>query len=199
MCQFIETIRIDHGKACNLLYHNKRLNATRSHFWAGCGTIHLEDHLSLSPEMDGMKCRVLYDGSGIKDITCSDYVMRPVYSLRLVCSDEIEYVYKSVDREKLNKLYACRNGQDDILIVKRGLLTDTSIANIALSDGTGWYTPRSPLLKGTRRAALLDKGVLAEREIRVEELSSFSFVRLFNAMIEWGALELPVHSIYNPL
>lgn len=199
MCQFIETIRIDRGEACNLLYHDKRLNATRAHFWPGSDCIHLAEHLKLSSDMDGMKCRILYDGEGIKEISYAEYTMRPVHSLRLVCSDGIDYTYKSTDREELNHLFARRGEQDDVLIVKQGLLTDTSIANIALFDGTDWYTPQSPLLKGTRREVLIDKGVIKEREIAMRELSSFSFVRLFNAMIEWGALELSTEFIYNPL
>ena len=79
--------------------------------------------------------------------------------------------------------------------MKNGLLTDTSIANIALYDGNDWCTPLHPLLKGTKRAELLDKGVLKEKEIKKEELSSFSAVRLFNAMIGWGAIEFPVANV----
>ena len=110
-------------------------------------------------------------------------------------ADTLDYTYKSAGREPLNCLFALRGACDDILIVKQGLLTDTSIANIALSDGTHWYTPAHPLLKGTRRAALLEEGILQEKDIRPEDLPSFSTVRLFNAMIDWGELELPVRNI----
>ena len=197
MCPFIETIRIKQGKACNLSYHNKRLNDTRNHFWSGCDSIELEKQLDLTPDMDGMKCRVVYDASGIQEISYTDYQMRPVHSLRLVCSDDIDYAYKSTDRDALNRLFACRGEQDDVLIVRRGLLTDTSIANIALFDGKDWFTPKSPLLKGTCRAVLIDNGIIKEKDIRQEELSSYSFVRLFNAMIEWGALEFSTGTIYE--
>ncbi|MDE6801062.1 MAG: aminotransferase class IV family protein [Phocaeicola sp.] len=197
MCPFIETIRIEQGKACNLSYHNERLNDTRHHFWSGCHDIKLDEYLKLTPEMDRMKCRVIYDGSGIKEISYAAYRMRPVHSLRLVYSDDIDYTYKSMDREVLNTLFACRGERDDILIVRRGLLTDTSIANIALFDGKEWHTPRSPLLRGTCRAALMDNGIIKEKDIRPEELSSYSFVRLFNAMIKWGALELSTGTIYE--
>ena len=86
---------------------------------------------------------------------------------------------------------------DDILIVRRGLLTDTSIANIALFDGKDWFTPKLPLLRGTCRTALIDNGIIKEKDIRPEELSSYSFVRLFNAMIKWGALEFSTGTIYG--
>ncbi|MDE5677050.1 MAG: aminotransferase class IV family protein [Phocaeicola sp.] len=197
MCLFIETIRIQQGEACNLRCHNERLNNTRSHFWPGCGKMELEEYLKLTPEMDGMKCRVVYDGTGIKEVNYAAYEMSPVRSLQLVCSDDIDYTYKSVDRSKLNRLFSCRGERDDVLIVRRGLLTDTSIANIALFDGEDWLTPRSPLLKGTCRSALLERGVIKEKEIRLEELSSYSSIRLFNAMIGWGQLELSVQMIHR--
>ena len=165
MYPFIETIRIEQGKACNLSYHNERLNNTLHHFWPDCAGIELGEYLKLTPEMNGMKCRVIYDGSGIKEISYEAYQMRPVHSLQLVYSDDIDYTYKSTDREALNRLFACRGERDDILIVRRGLLTDTSIANIALFDGKDWFTPKLPLLRGTCRTALIDNGIIKEKDI----------------------------------
>ena len=184
MCLFIETIRIDHGRVCNLSRHNRRLNDTRAHFWPESTPLQLSDYLS-SPGC----------GAGIEDLSYSPYAVRHVHSLALMQADTIDYTYKSAGREPLNCLFALRGACDDILIVKQGLLTDTSIANIALSDGTHWYTPAHPLLKGTKRAALLEEGILQEKDIRPEDLPSFSTVRLFNAMIDWGELELPVRNI----
>lgn len=93
-------------------------------------------------------------------------------------------------------MFARRGAYDDILIVRRHLLTDTSIANIALFDGSHWHTPQHPLLKGTKRAELLDKGILTEKDIRMEELPAYSTVRLFNAMIDWGEVELPADCLH---
>lgn len=195
---FIETLRIDRGQACNLAYHNRRLNDTLRHCCpAAYQPLCLEDYVHPSPEMDGVKCRVLYGASGIREVTYAPYLMRPVRSLRLVRADEVEYAYKRADRDVLNRLFARREGQDDVLIVRRGLLTDTSIANVALYDGTAWYTPHLPLLKGTRRAALLDAGIIREREIRASRLADFSRLRLFNALIGWGVLELPVSQVFG--
>ena len=49
-----------------------------------------------------------------------------------LCPDTIDYTYKSAHREELNALYAQKGMADDILIVRNGYLTDTSISNIAL-------------------------------------------------------------------
>lgn len=45
MCLFIETIRIDHGRVCNLSRHNRRLNDTRAHFWPESTPLQLSDYL----------------------------------------------------------------------------------------------------------------------------------------------------------
>ena len=46
MCLFIETIRIDHGRVCNLSRHNRRLNDTRAHFWPESTPLQLSYYLS---------------------------------------------------------------------------------------------------------------------------------------------------------
>lgn len=197
MCQFIETIRIDSGEARNLTYHEQRLNDTRNHFWPGSHALQLADFLPPVPESGRHKLRIVYGQYGIEDVTCTPYLLRPVRSLALIQADEIGYTYKSTDRQVLDRLFAQRGSCDDILIVRRHLLTDTSIANIALFDGKHWHTPQSPLLKGTKRAELLDKGILSERKIHVEDIPSYSTVRLFNAMIDWGELELPAVCLHS--
>lgn len=197
MCRFIETIRIDDREIRNLLYHNRRLNETRSHFWQGSSRLQLEDYINTVQNVGIFKARVVYGETGIEEVDYSAYNIRCVQSLAIIQSDTIDYTYKSTDRMALNDLFARRGTCDDILIVKQGLLTDTSIANIALYDGNYWYTPKQPLLKGTKRAQLLDKGILREKEIRLEDLSSYSIIRLFNAMIDWGELELPISALHS--
>ena len=110
----------------------------------------------------------------------------------MVRSDEIDYTYKSIDRGYLNQLYALRETADDILIVKNELVTDTSIANIALYNGSEWHTPKSPLLKGTQRAFLLDQQIIKEEEITLKQLFTYSRITLFNAMITFRKIEFPV-------
>ena len=121
------------------------------------------------------------------------YQMRMVASLRLVTSDKIDYSYKRTNREGLNELFGRRGNADDILIVKDGYLTDTSIANIALYDGNSWYTPAHPLLQGTKRAELLNKQFIVEKDIAQVHLNDYSHIMLFNAMIDWERIVLPIN------
>ena len=81
----------------------------------------------------------------------------------------------------------------DVLIVRNNLLTDTSIANVALEKEGVWYTPRTPLLKGIKRALLLERGVLTECDIPSDEISSYSHIALFNAMIDFQSLVLEIN------
>lgn len=125
----------------------------------------------------------------------ASYHIRPVSSLRLVADDEADYRYKSTDRSVLNRLFDLRETEDDVLIVRRGWLTDTSICNIALWNGKQWITPSVPLLAGTKRASLLDRGEMVAGDIRPEDLPGYSRIRLFNAMIEFGEIDLSVDKI----
>ena len=120
------------------------------------------------------------------------YQMRMVASLRLGTSDKIDYSYKRTNREGLNELFGRRGNADDILIVKDGYLTDTSIANIALYDGNSWYTPAHPLLRGTKRAELLDNQLIVEKDISWLQLDDYTHIMLFNAMIDWERIIIPV-------
>ncbi len=104
------------------------------------------------PTLNGIhKCRIVY-GKEVEEVTYAPYQMRQVSSLHLVVSDTIDYTYKSAHREELNALYAQKGMADDILIVRNGYLTDTSIANVALYDGDTWFTPAHPLLRGRNEA-----------------------------------------------
>lgn len=191
MCLFIETIRIENGVINHLDYHNERLNRTRAAFFHQLAPLNLVDYLRPPLEEGTFKCRVAYDHS-VREVTYAPYLMRPVASLRLVVSDAIDYSYKSSDREALNRLFSQRGEADDVLIVRKQLLTDTSIANIALYDGRAWYTPEHPLLKGTQRAALLHRKLLQEADICVEQLFTYSHLALFNAMIDFGKIIIPI-------
>ena len=197
MCRFIETIRVDCGEVRNTAYHERRMNDTRTHFWPESPALQLAGYLPAIPGSGVHKLRIVYGQNGIEEVTCTPYTLRPVRSLALIQADDIDYACKSTDRSALNRLFARRGAYDDILIVRRHLLTDTSIANIALFDGKHWHTPQSPLLKGTKRAELLDKGILSERKIHIEDIPSYSTVRLFNAMIDWGELELPAVCLHS--
>lgn len=121
--------------------------------------------------------------------------MRQIHSLKVVCDDDIEYNYKSTDRSRLNALVEKKGCCDEIVIIKNGLVTDTSFTNIAIYDGTSWLTPKHPLLAGTKRACLLDRGAIKEADITINDLMRAKRLRLFNAMIDFGEREIPISQV----
>jgi 4-amino-4-deoxychorismate lyase len=127
------------------------------------------------------KCRVVYSKE-VKNIEFELYLPHAVKSLRLIEDNQISYNYKYTNRGSLNTLLTKRERFDEILIVKKGFITDTSYSNIIFFDGTQWYTPSTPLLHGTMRSFLLEKNLITERPIKVIDLKSFQKARLINAM-----------------
>jgi hypothetical protein len=55
---------------------------------------------------------------------------------------------------------------------------------------------RLTLLAGTKRAALLDKGMIQEADITLEDLRNANKVSLFNAMIEFGEREIAMENVH---
>ena len=197
--QFVETIKIKNGKALALPYHQARMERTISHLVSTslekfiCNFSFLIsnfNYLSPTPEMDLYKARVVYGAGGVEPVEYAPYQMRTIRSLKVVEDDEIDCTYKSTDRSQLNALVAQKGDCDEIIIVKNGLLTDTSFTNLALYDGNCWLTPKHPLLHGTKRAQLLEAGIIREADLTLEDLKRAQKVSLFNAMIDFGECEV---------
>jgi 4-amino-4-deoxychorismate lyase len=143
-----------------------------------------------------VKCRIAY-AREIEQIEFIPYMKPAISKLRLVISDEITYDHKMSDRSALAALFSKRGDADDILIVKHGMITDTSIANVAFFDGSRWLTPARPLLCGTKRQKLIDENAIAEADIRVPDLQHFERASCINAMLDLDEVSLPVSAIVS--
>lgn len=191
MYPFVETIRIEVDSPQNLNYHQLRMERTMKRFFPNATIPLLKEELDKNawPSDTILKVHVEYNGQGITLVKAEEYHIRTIRKLRLVTCDDIDYTYKSADRSCLEQLVQQKGDADEIIIVKNGLLTDTSYSNIALYDGTIWVTPKKPLLKGTMRQALLDQGLLTERDITASDYQSYKKVCLINAMMPLGRCE----------
>ena len=193
MCRFIETMRVEKGEIVNLTYHQDRFRATRRHFWPTAEELSWQNvYAAVDRQLEKAKLRFLYDETSITEISCTEYVQKDIRSLKLVRADDISYPFKHSDRSALEKLKAQQGDCDEILIVKNNHITDTSFTNVAFFDGKEWFTPDTSLLSGTRRASLIAQGRLKEQEILADNLFAYSFIALFNAMIDLGELVLPL-------
>jgi 4-amino-4-deoxychorismate lyase len=164
-----------------------------------CGVqehFYLEEFLqNLDLPKEGLyKCRMVYDDFS-RDVEFIPHQYKEITSLRVVEHDRVSYEFKYTERKVLNRLYELRKNCDDVLIVKRGLVTDSSYGNIIFRRGKRWYTPWSALLKGTMRANLLERDLIQEEEIRIEDLKTFESFKVINAMLEANAAEVDISNI----
>ncbi|MFW2308283.1 aminotransferase class IV, partial [Aliarcobacter butzleri] len=72
---------------------------------------------------------------------------------------------------------------DEVIFIKNEIVTDTTIANIAIFYVNSWITSKNCLLGGTTRARLIDEKKLLEKDITMDMLKNASKVALMNAMI----------------
>jgi len=196
MSRLIESIRLENGVFSNLSYHQARMDATCRAVLKQPNTIVLDNYLkSLSFPTNGLyKCRLVYDHN-IQRVDFTPYTIRPVRQLKIIHSDEIEYAHKYEDRTALSALFEQRGVCDDIIIVKNDFITDSYYANLIFLDGSTWYTPSQSLLKGTYRHYLLDHRKIKEAAIHIDDVLSFSHVRLINALLRFDGPELSVTQI----
>lgn len=183
MFPFVETIRIEYGEILRLPYHQARIDHTFKTFYKQRNSILLSSVLLL-PEKhkrDIVKLRFLYSDVAYK-LEFSLLRTRKVETLKIVEANDIDYSLKFIDRTQINELFRDRGDCDDVLIVKNGFITDTSIANVFFFDGHEMVTPDTPLLAGTHRAWLVDNGLLKPTTIRIDDLSKFSEFGTINAL-----------------
>ena len=176
--ELLETIKIEDGQVMNIEWHNRRCNKSRLELFDEKKLLNLEEFIE-APQKGLYRCRILYD-SKVNSVEYIPYTPKKIKSFKIVKSN-INYSYKYSDREELNKLLD--NAYDDIIIEKNGLLTDTTIANIAFYDGKQWSTPLNPLLEGTLREKLLSEEFLVLKNIKSEDIKNYSHFALMNAMI----------------
>ena len=125
-------------------------------------------------------------------IDCSlfSYKTQKLKNFKILKSD-VNYERKFLDRNALDEIFAQRGANDDLLIGKNGILTGTTIANIAI-----WITPKNHLLKGTIRQRLLNNSFLIERNFGIKELLSAQSFAILNAMIDFLEIKNAKFEIY---
>lgn len=186
MSPLLESLKLKDGIIQKLNYHQFRLNRSMDELFPDAQKIDLAYEIPIPENCKSgiFKIRVLY-GQTIEKIEIEPYVFRSIKSLKVVHHESIDYHLKYTDRQILQELFAQRGDCDDIIIVKNGLVTDSFAANLLFFDGKKWFTPKTPLLKGTKRQFLIDNGIISEKEIREEDIRSYRKVGLINAMIDF--------------
>lgn len=184
MSLLVETIRVENGILLNIYFHNERMKRSLFEVFRLHCEPNLEKIIVIPPTaFKGiLKCRIEYDET-IRKIEFLPYIIKQIRTLRLVEDDNISYSHKFTNRDDIQRLMEKRGDCDDILIIKKGMVTDSSYANVIFRELNGnWVTPSTYLLAGTRRAVLLQQGLITEERIGYNDLVRFSEAKLINAM-----------------
>ena len=191
----VESIRLDPEGPVNLDYHQARFDRSRGNFYPDAPPVDLRgllEGLPLPPGNGRYKVRIIYDRE-IREVTYRSYSIRCLERIWMVEDDSIDYRYKYLDRSSLEELKRSavppeKADAEDILIIKNGLVTDTTFSNVALFDGDGWVTPESYLLPGTRRSELIESGRVRAVQVRAEDIGKYRKISFINAMLDLGEL-----------
>jgi 4-amino-4-deoxychorismate lyase len=199
MSRLVESIRSEDGKLLNIDLHNERMIRSLREVFGLKTNISLEKFIKI-PETANVgvfKCRVEYDRE-IHKIEFIPYTVKSTMSLKIIEDNNIEYYHKFADRNQIEKLFSKRETAADILIIKNGMVTDTSYSNVVFRDHDGnWITPATCLLPGTRRTQLLNCGIIKEAIIAYSDIKKYSELKLINAMMGLEDTEgLPIRNIY---
>ena len=180
---FSEVIKICNGKIFNLPAHIERMNFTLLSFFGSTIPFSLKDEdIPLEFREGLVKCRIVYSLENL-EIEYSHYTFREINSLKIIHDNSIDYSFKYADRRAFERLMAQKENCDDILVVKNGLVTDTSFTNVVFESDKGLFTPSTYLLPGTKRQTLLKERVIKEKVIRIEDIEDYRKLYLINAMM----------------
>lgn len=187
MCQWLETIALLDGIVLNLNYHQERIRKTLiAHEAVGFIDLSAVIHQYDLPQRGYYKLRVVYDACGVTQVSWALYAPKQWKSFEIIEAPELNYEFKSTDRDSLIKLKGM-SCCDEIIISRQGLITDTTYSNLVFEKDGAWFTPSSYLLAGTQRKILLDRGIIKEASITLGNLTSFQNFKLINAMMPFDS------------
>lgn len=191
MCLLFESIKIKDGFVYHLDLHQRRMDRSIEEIFKAPNKLKISDILDEVeiPKNGLFKARVVY-GERLKSVEIIPYKQRKIKSLRVVQCNEIEYQFKYADRKLINELVSNNSDVDDIIILRNGLITDSSYSNLIFWNGVEWHTPSSPLLNGIQRNFLLAKNKIKSTKISLESLSKYQKIGLINAMMDID--EMPI-------
>ncbi|QNM90037.1 aminotransferase class IV [Aliarcobacter cryaerophilus] len=175
---FFETIKCDDFEIFNLEYHQKRVAKTIGK------NFDLQEYIN-PPTNELLRCKIVYNKDEILSVDYFPYKIRDIKIFKIVVDNNLDYSKKYINRDKLDNLFLKKDSCDEIIILKNGVVTDTSIANIAIFYDGVWITSKNCLLEGTSRARLIEKKEIFEKDISLDMLKKASKIALMNAMIDF--------------
>ena len=196
MYPLFESLCVQDGKLLNSQWHENRFQTSYNQYYGSPAPFFLLEGLNIPNNFSQgrVKLRIRYNHKD-RIFHFEHYQIQKIESLQLVYTEELDYSYKYTERENLNALFAQKGKSDDVLIVKKGRITDSLYANVVFFDGNEWWTPNHPLLKGTCRARLLSQEIIKEILLEVNDLKNFKGLKLINAMRDMDQPIIPIENL----
>ena len=185
MYPLFETIAVENFQPKNLWLHQQRMNNSYHEIFGGTNPFILSEIFKkekiTSSEL--LKWNVWYAKDSFQTKVTS-YVIRKIYRVKLISVDtSFDYKHKFSNRSPFEQLRNQFLDYDDIIIVKNGLITDSSYANLVLKKEDKLYTPSLPLLFGTQRKYLIENQIVFEKDIQSSEIADYEKIYFINAML----------------
>lgn len=198
MYQFIESIKIEDQKAFLMELHQKRVNETFAHFGKEDSIDLNKIFKDLDHDEDGLyKLRIVYDLDKNIKTQLIPYAISEIDDFQLVENNDIDYSFKYLDRKEIDQMKAAAK-TEEIIIVKNGQITDTSYTNLLFLKGKIWFTPSAFLLNGVQRQHLLQKKLIREAEITMDNIKEYSHFQMINSMNDFDDMFIyPIEKIKN--
>jgi len=196
MYPLFESLCVQDGKLLNSQWHENRFQTSYNQYYGSPAPFFLLEGLNIPNNFSKgrVKLRIRYNQKD-RIFHFEHYQTEKIESLQLVYTEELDYSFKYTERENLNALFSQKGKSDDVLIVKKGRITDSSYANVVFFDGNEWWTPNHPLLKGTCRARLLSQEIIKEILLEVNDLKNFKGLKLINAMRDMDQPIIPIENL----
>ncbi len=191
MCQFIESIRVENGEVMALPFHQKRVNATFQHFFPKSKTISLQKIIEQEqiPQDSLYKLRIVYS-SKLKSIEFQNYTIPLFRKIQLIeIPSDFDYNFKSTKRELFDQVSKQIEHDTLVILIKNGLITDSTFSNLVFEKSGELYTPSKPLLAGTMLQQLLKEKRIKSIPIQLADFESFEVIYPINAMNPLGQFE----------
>lgn len=179
---YFETIKCEDFEVFNLEYHQKRVIQTIAK------DLNLQEYINpISDEL--LRCKLIYNQDEILSVEYFPYIKKDIKSFKIIFDDKINYSKKYLNRENLDRYLLKKGSCDEIIFVKNGIVSDTTIANIAIFYDDVWITSKDCLLEGTTRARLIKEGFLKVENISLQMLRNAKKLALMNAMIGFDEIK----------
>jgi 4-amino-4-deoxychorismate lyase len=197
--ELIETMLVSNGNIKNFNYHLERVKKAYRYFkwkfdekeWIIKLTSSKFEVLGSKFQVskDEFRLRIIYSYDGIREIEVFPIKKREFKTFKVV-NINFNYTHKYKNRKSFSILHSQFSIKyDEFILVKNHLITDTTISNLAFFDSKEWLTPKYPLLKGTKRAELIEKRVLKEVNIHTSDLKYFEKMAMINAILGFYVIE----------